>query len=140
MSDADPRPTIARRAALGRIVGAGVAGAAGLLISSPAHACEMSFKPGQIQADATGRAIFEALIFIEHRRCVISLPPECIHVAPTGLRILRQSGWTRTKHDMYRCSFEVQLEGNQGALRIWRDCAKKGISDGAISIRRGGRP
>jgi hypothetical protein len=137
MSDTD---TIARRAALGRIVGAGVAGAAGLLIPCPAQACELTFKPGQVRADATGRATFEAFIFIEHRRCVISLPPECVHVAPVGLRILRQTGWTRAKHDMYRCEFEVQLDGAQGSLRIWRDCAKKGISAGAITISRGGRP
>jgi hypothetical protein len=138
MSDTDRR--LARRALLGRMLGAGATVAAGLLLPAPAHACELRFQPGQVEAGPDGKASFEAFIFIEHRRCVISLPPECIHLAPSGLSIVQQSPWSRAKHDLYRASFQVQLSGDRGALRIWRDCAKKGISEGTITVVRGRRP
>jgi hypothetical protein len=68
---------------------------------------------------------------------VISLPPACVHLTPGGLRILEQSGWSKVRRARYSNRYTVQLNSpsREGSLRIWRDCSKKGISEGTIRVR-----
>jgi hypothetical protein len=97
----------------------------------------MRFEPRVVRADAAGRATFTASIHLDHRRCVISLPPACVHLAPRGLRILGQGGWRRVKRTLYSNTYHVQLTdaASEGSLKVWRDCSKKGISAGTITVR-----
>jgi hypothetical protein len=132
MSGERRRKQIDRRQALSLLAATGA-----LLAPSAAWGCVMRFEPRVVQADASGRATFTALIYLDHRRCVISLPPACVHLVPRGLRILRQEGWRRVKRALYSNTYRVELThaGSEGSLKVWRDCSKKGISEGTIVVR-----
>lgn len=126
------RQQIDRRQALSLLLATGV-----VLVPSAAWGCVMRFEPRVVRADASGRATFTALIHLDHRRCVISLPPDCVHLVPRGLKILKQGGWSRVKRALYSNTYHVQLidAASEGSLKVWRDCSKKGISEGTISVR-----
>jgi hypothetical protein len=136
------RRQIDRRQALSLLAATGA-----VLVPSAAWGCVMRFEPRVVQADASGRATFTALIHLDHRRCVISLPPACVHLAPRKLKILEQGGWRRVKRALYSNTYHVELTdaASEGALKVWRDCSRKGISEGTIRVRptrrgaRGGR-
>jgi hypothetical protein len=121
-----------RRQAIGTLM----VGAAGALVPSVASGCVMTFQPGAVRADRDGRATFTAFIRLDHRRCILADPPDCVTLSPKNLKILKQSGWKKVRRGMFSSEFEVQLTANSGALKVLRECQKKGISEGTISITR----
>jgi hypothetical protein len=105
-----------------------------LLFSSLALACLIDFEPATVRVDGDGRASFDALIHWEHRRCV--LDDDDVNIDAKGVKVLRQSGWQKVKRGLYKNRLDIQLTAQEGSLRIWRECSKKGISDKAIRVIR----
>jgi hypothetical protein len=108
--------------------------AAILLFTSIAMACFINFEPATVRADASGRASFAAIIKWEHRKCVID--DDDVNIDTKGLKILKQTGWNQFKRGHFKNEFVVQLTAKDGALRVWRECSKKGISEATIKITR----
>lgn len=108
--------------------------AAVFLFTSVALACFITFEPDTVQANADGRASFDAVIRWEHRRCV--LDDDDVNIDTNGLKILNQSGWQQVKRGLFKNHFDVQLTSKEGSLRVWRECSKKGISEHTIHITR----
>jgi hypothetical protein len=111
-------------------------GAAGAFVPSVASGCVMTFQPSTIRADRSGKATFKAFIKLDHRRCILALPPHCITLSPKNLKIVKQSGWKKVRRGMFSSEFEIQLTANRGTLKVLRECQKKGISEGTIVISK----
>ncbi len=119
---------------LRRLIAISGAAAAVTLFTSVALACFITFEPENVRADSEGRASFKAVIRWEHRRCV--LDDDDVNIDTKGLKILRQTGWEQVKRGTFENEFQVQLTAKEGSLRVWRECSKKGISEGTIRITR----
>ncbi len=105
-----------------------------LLFSSVALACFITFDPETVQANSAGRAEFDAVIRWEHRKCV--LDDDDVNLDATGLKVLSQTGWEQVKRGLFKNHIAVELTSNEGTLRVWRDCSKKGISEQTIRVTR----
>jgi hypothetical protein len=115
---------------------AAAAGGAALLVPCRAHCCVVTFEPREVLAGADGQATFIARIQLDHTRCILDLPPRCIELRPSGLGILSETGWKKVRRSLFENRYHVALAGERGSLRIWRECSKKGISEGEITVRR----
>ena len=115
---------------------AAAAGGAALLVPRRAHCCVVTFEPREVLAGADGHATFIARIRLDHNRCILDLPPLCVELRPIGLGILSESGWKKVHRSLFENRYHVALAAEQGSLRVWRECSKKGISEGEITVRR----
>ncbi|NOZ86352.1 MAG: hypothetical protein GXP49_08790 [Deltaproteobacteria bacterium] len=105
-----------------------------LLTSWQASACHITFEPELAKAGPDGIASFTAVVKWEHRKCV--LDDDDINVDAEGVEILEQSKWRKVKRGLFKSDFKVKLTGEKGKVRVWRECSKKGVSEGFIEITK----
>ena len=113
----------------------------GLMGAQPADACIITFEPVSGEADTSGIAAdtsgvveLTAIVKWEHRRCV--LDEDDFNVDYKGMVELSNTGWTRVKRGLYANIFKVKLTEQDGTMRVWRDCSKKGVSEGMVRLYR----
>ena len=105
-----------------------------LLAPTGARACHITFEPESVKAGPDEKAEFTAVVKWEHRKCV--LDEDDINVDANGVEILEQGKWKKIKRGLYKAHFVVRLKGDKGSVRVWRECSKKGVSEGTIEITR----
>ena len=113
----------------------------GLMGAQSADACIITFEPvsgkadtSGIAADTSGVVELTATVKWEHRRCV--LDEDDISVDYKGMVELSNTGWTQVKRGLYANTFKVRLTELDGVMRVWRDCSKKGVSEGMVQLYR----
>ena len=105
-----------------------------VFVSASALACEITFDPPEVKVDKDGKATVRAIVRWEHRRCV--LEDDDINIDYNNVKLIKESGWRKIKRGLFENTLEIQLTGKEGSIRVWRECSKKGISEGIIKIKR----
>jgi len=125
---------------VGSVVAAGFILA--LALAGRAPACEITFESPSMVADSLGAGVIvdtsgvaevTAIVKWEHRRCV--LDEDDINVDYKGVVEVSSTGWKKVKRGVYQNTLRVRLTGQEdGTIRVWRSCSRKGISEGTIRI------
>lgn len=105
-----------------------------VFIAIPALACHISFEPSDAKVDENGIAEVVAVLKWEHRRCV--LEEDDIKVDYKGVEKISESGWKKEKKGLYKNTIKVKLTAEEGSIRVWRECSKKGISEATVKIHK----
>lgn len=106
-----------------------------LLLASSSFACHISFEPQQLNAAQVGDTVtIEAIVTLDHRRCVLEDDDVNLEISD-HLKILSDTGWERMNGNEIHNSFEVQiLKPGEATLRVYRECSKKGLSEGSFTF------
>lgn len=103
-----------------------------LIVTKAASACEITFEEGdEVKAD-NKKARITAVVKWEHRRCVLA--DDDINIDYNGVKKIKESGWRKERAGLFKNEIEVELIEKEGKVRVWRECSKKGISEGEIKI------
>lgn len=105
-----------------------------MVLYTTANACEITFEPKTVKVGADGKGTFTGIIKWEHRKC--PLADDDVNIDEKGAKVLEQSGWKKVKRGLYKNEFKVQLTADKGTLRVWRECDKKGISEGTLEVKK----
>ena len=104
--------------------------------ASESFACHITFNPVNPEAVQVGGIIqVEAIVTLEHRRCV--LEDDDVQVELTeNIKIVNETGWEKVNANEIRNTFEIEvLNPGEVTLRVYRDCSKKGISEGFLMFQ-----
>jgi len=108
-----------------------------LFLYQNVFACEMFFKPKDVvKADANGEFTLTIIVKWEHRKCV--LKDNQVNIDTVNVEIIEQTKWKKVRRGRYKSVIKGKLTAETGSIRAWRDCRKKGISEGTIQIVKGG--
>ncbi len=102
--------------------------------ASDALACHITFDPEEVQVGADGKGTVKAIVKWEHRKCV--LDDDDVHVDANSVKIIKSTGFKKVRRGLFENVIEFQLEGEQGSIRVWRECSKKGLSEGIVKIKK----
>lgn len=105
-----------------------------VLFAAQSFACHIEFDTANLQSVAVGDIVtIEAVVIKEHRRCV--LPDDEVNVELSdNLKIVNESGW-QTVGDEIHNTLQIQvLSAGESRLRVFRECSKKGISEGTFEF------
>ncbi len=102
--------------------------------ASDARACHISFDPEEVQVGADGKGKVTAIVKWEHRKCV--LDDDDVNVDTKSVKIIKSTGFKKVKRGLFKNEIEFQLEGKEGSIRVWRECSKKGLSEGIVKIKK----
>ncbi len=107
-----------------------------LVLWSPgiAHACEITFEPESVTVDGSGTFEVTVIIKWEHRKC--ELDEDDVNVDYTGIQEISNTGWNKVARGKYENEIKAKLTGAQGTIRVWRECNKKGLSEGILKVTR----
>jgi len=104
------------------------------LISLPAHACEVTFKPRELQGKLGQTVKVTAVVWWEHRRC--ELGKHDVDIEVRGGKLVKQSGWEKVDRGVYENDLQIKLERKGTVeLDVHRRCRKKGLSIGILKIK-----
>lgn len=95
-------------------------------------ACEITFEPTDKVKAVNKVAKFTAVVKWEHKKCVLA--DDDINIDYKGVKKLKESGWKKEKPGLFKNEIEVELTDKEGEVRVWRECSKKGVSEGKIKI------
>jgi hypothetical protein len=95
-------------------------------------ACEITFEPTDKVKAVNKVAKFTAVVKWEHKKCVLA--DDDINIDYKGVKKLKESGWKKEKPGLFKNEIEVELTDKEGEVRVWRECSKKGLSEGKIKI------
>lgn len=104
------------------------------LFAIEAYACQITFEPSSVKVDAAGKATVTIVVTWEHKRCV--LDDDDVNIDYVGVKLLKEGEWISGKPGLFKKTVEVQLTGTEGTVTVWRECSKKGRSEGSIKITR----
>ncbi len=105
-----------------------------LITPAQALACIISFEPEAVTAAADGKARVAVVIEWEHRNC--ELDDDEVNIDYEGVTELASSGWVKVGRGLFENTLEVQISGDSGSIRVWRDCSKKGVSEASATVSR----
>ena len=105
-----------------------------MLAVTAAFACEITFDPAAVKADASGKAKVTIWVTWEHKKCV--LEDDELTIDYVGMKPLKEGAWTKVKPGVFSREVEVQLTGSEGTITVWRECSKKGRSEGVLKITK----
>jgi hypothetical protein len=106
-----------------------------LFLAWPVLACGVDFEPNPVKVGKDNTAMVKVIIKWEHRRC--ELDDDDVLLDLKGVKVLGQTGWKRIRHGLYYNTMKVELtHQTKGTLRVWRECSKKGISEGTVEVIR----
>ncbi len=104
-----------------------------LLLVKSVFACEITFEQGdKVKVDKDKVAKVVAVVKWEHKKCVLT--DDDINIDYKGVKKLKESGWKKEKPGLFKNEIEVELTEKDGEIRVWRECSKKGISEGKIKV------
>lgn len=98
-------------------------------------ACHITFDPGQVENVQIGEVVtVEAIVTKDHRRCVLEDNDVQVELSD-NIKIVSETGWQTAGSQEIHNTFEIQIlsEGDT-LLRVFRDCSKKGISEGRLTF------
>jgi len=105
------------------------------ILTSTALACFVTFEPDPLKVGKSGIGSLTVTIKWEHRRCV--LDDDDVNIDTVGVKILKKSGWIKIRHGLFRNTMKVKLTAKKkGRIRVWRECRKKGVSEGFLNVIR----
>ena len=98
-------------------------------------ACHITFAPEKLATAKVGETItIEAIITQEHRRCVLEDDEVSIELSENA-KILKETGWERVDSRTLHNTLEIQIQqAGETSLRVFRECSKKGISEGTFEF------
>jgi len=105
-----------------------------LVLKDRLLACEITFEDGEKVKAENKIARFTAVVKWEHKKCVLA--EDDINIDYNGVKKIKESGWKKVRHGLYKNEIEVELTGEEGEVRVWRECSKKGVSEGKIKITK----
>jgi|GEM_PF-3527785 len=104
-------------------------------LTGQAYSCRISFDPSPVITDSNGVATLRVTVLRDHRRCDLGCNE--IRIEGNGVEIVRFDPW---KDDSRKAacttSIVVRLLKQEGTLRVWRKCAKQGVSEGSVKVVR----
>ncbi len=100
--------------------------------SEKIFACEITFEQGEKVKAEGKKAKVTAVVKWEHKKCVLA--EDDVNIDFKGVKKVKDSGWKKEKHGLYKNEIEVELTEQEGEVRVWRECNKKGLSEGKIKI------
>ena len=98
------------------------------------QACIITFEPSDVVVDENGEATVRVVLKWEHRRCV--LDDDDVNIDYENIKELSNTGWKKIKRGLFENILKIKLTGDEGMIRVWRDCSKKGISEGILKIKK----
>ena len=99
-------------------------------------ACKISYDPGKVEGIVGEKKTVEIELKWEHRRCV--LDEYDISMEFKGVTLIEQQGWEKVRSMLYKNVVTVRLdEPGKGTIRVYRECSKKGLSEGILTIKIG---
>ena len=105
-------------------------------IAQGTKACKITFKPEKLDGIVGQEKTVEVELKWEHRRCV--LDEDDINMEFKGVTLTKQEGWKKVRSMLYRNALTVRLdEPGQGMIRVYRECSRKGLSEGKLKIEIG---
>jgi len=103
---------------------------------SNAYGCDISFGESPVRVAGNGTASVNITVLREHRRCPLGC--SAFNIEGKGIKILRVDDWKDdARKSLCTTTVVVVLEKNEGTLRVWRKCEKKGLSEGSVKVIRG---
>ncbi|MCX7958920.1 MAG: hypothetical protein N3B13_07725 [Deltaproteobacteria bacterium] len=103
-----------------------------LLFADKLFACEITFEQGEkVKAEAK-KAKITAVVKWEHKKWVLA--EDDVNIDYKGAIKIKESGWKKEKPGLFKNEIEVELTEKEGEVRVWRECSKKGVSEGKIKI------
>lgn len=104
-----------------------------IISAGESFACHITFDPEQIENAQVGAVVtVEAIVTKEHGRCVLEDTDVQVELSD-NIKIVSETGWQTEGSKEIHNTFEIQIlaEGDT-MLRVFRDCSKKGISEGML--------
>ncbi len=95
-------------------------------------ACEITFEQGEKVKAEDKKAKITAVVKWEHKKCVLA--DDDINIDYKGVKKLKEGGWKKEKPGLFKNEIEVELTAKEGEIRVWRECSKKGVSEGKIKV------
>lgn len=105
-----------------------------LLAAGTAHACKITFSADPVKVDAAGAGKVTVTVKWEHRKCV--LEEDEITFDGKGVKVTPQGKWHKVRPGLFTRELSLKLNAKEGSVRVWRDCSKKGISEGTVKVKR----
>ena len=105
-----------------------------LLFGGSLFACKITFGPKKIKIAKDGTAKVTVFVKWEHRKCV--LDEDDINIDYKGIKKISTSGWKKIKRGYYKNELKIKLLKSKGSIRVWRECSKKGLSEGILKLSK----
>ena len=104
--------------------------------ASESFACHITFTPANPQTAQVGGIVkVEAIVTLEHRRCVLEDDDVQVEFSE-NINIISETGWEKVSTSEIRNTFEIEvLNPGEATLRVYRECSKKGISEGFLTFQ-----
>lgn len=104
--------------------------------ANESFACHITFTPANLQTVRVGGIVkVEAIVTLEHRRCVLEDDNVQVELSE-NIKILSDAGWEKVSANEIRNTFEIEvLNPGEATLRVYRECSKKGISEGFLTFQ-----
>lgn len=99
-------------------------------------ACHITFTPANLQAVQVGGIVkVEAIVTLEHRRCELNDDDVQIDLSE-NMKVMSDTGWKKVGTNEIRNTFELEvLEPGEVVFRVYRECSKKGVSEGFLTFQ-----
>ncbi len=94
--------------------------------------CIMSFSPEKIKVEKGAEQEVILKVKYEHRKCEITLNDT--EYETKGIKIISKSEWRKIRRDLYEQTIKIVLKSDEGYLKAFRECTKKGISEAILKV------
>jgi methionine aminopeptidase len=106
-----------------------------LALPSVINACHIELTPDKESIKAGDIVQITVTTVLEHRNCVLEKDDYQLELSDNA-SILKQGTWTETKRGVFTNTFTIKInEPGLFSFRVFRDCSKKGISEGDLSYQ-----
>lgn len=103
-------------------------------LAETATACKINYDPKKVEGLVGEKKTIEVKLKWEHRRCV--LDEYDIDMEFKGVSLIKQEGWSKIRSGLYKNVLTVRLDQpGEGTVRVYRECSKKGLSEGILKIK-----
>lgn len=97
-------------------------------------ACKITYEPEKIEGLVGEKKTVKIELKWEHRRCV--LDEYDTNMEFKGISLIEQQGWEKIRSMLYKNVVTVRLdEPGDAKIRVYRECSKKGLSEGILKIK-----
>lgn len=105
-------------------------------VAGQSLACHISFETDDLEQAKVGETVtVEAIVHLEHRRCELEDDDVDVELSDNA-QIVSDTGWERVgRSDIHNTlTIEILAAGDTN-LRVFRECTKKGISEGVLQFQ-----
>ncbi len=103
-----------------------------LVLAFQAFPCKIYFQPDKLIVEKGKKVEITVFVKLEHRRCPIDIEETKIDVE--NVKIVAGPDWSKEGRMLYAGKLRIILTGEQGKIRVYRECDKKGLSEGILEI------